>query len=759
MYEKTPFPRLASHALQAPIESKKTRAAPAYIAVPPPAAADTRPSQDANIGLIPRPLQPKRNRMSTSTTTSNAETLVADSMFSPTSQRLSFDSAIKRTPTPHDGEARQEHLETLEEQSPDVGADDESESQWSDVDEDEDAGHRMRNSSASVYSDPYQNDELHFAEPVGTRRRSNSSGLGFSIPEDNSAATLEPISKPSQESMAQSNRSGSDTDRGTSHRIRYVNSSESIRPQYMSVRPGTAQSQSASSLWSSNQSDIVAPLDMPRKRAHMHSASLNSYSALPRVPASHLSTIASESERETQFSSRFSQATGLASVPSPSLGNQTWPRKRRTTVSSSDYSAQDSSPIVPNSNSDYSVSSGSRPDLMRNNSAIPDPLFSSSQPIPQRPFQRGSSTDPAEHEDTIAELQAPPLRSQRSGYLNRNRSLSDLRPASKRSNYSNAETDRWSQGSSIFPQWAKSFYRRGGTGFLSANGSRVTLANPGYASTNVSRANISRPTTRGKLQRDESNAESYATRPESSNSNWETIAAESPASRFLPGVFRPRTLARAQTDVTVNTPSRGSLSIYEEAVEAPPSPSPQQHRLKHKSARQLRSHAPAHDLRAVARNQSCHSQLFTTPMSTDPSYISLPHLVPNKRLSQHLSAWRVPSIDEPFPADYLGKGNRQILAFCFGFLFPPIWIVAAFLSLPQRPVDPLREEFNAEVGDVTEIDEADKKSVVVLRDQWGWEDERRFLKARWWRTLNRIMSVVGVGLLAAIIALAVLAAT
>ena len=38
-------------------------------------------------------------------------------------------------------------------------------------------------------------------------------------------------------------------------------------------------------------------------------------------------------------------------------------------------------------------------------------------------------------------------------------------------------------------------------------------------------------------------------------------------------------------------------------------------------------------------------------------------------------------------------------------------------------------------------------------------EERMFLKARWWRTLNRIMSVVGILVIGAVIALAVVATT
>jgi len=149
------------------------------------------------------------------------------------------------------------------------------------------------------------------------------------------------------------------------------------------------------------------------------------------------------------------------------------------------------------------------------------------------------------------------------------------------------------------------------------------------------------------------------------------------------------------------------------------------------------------------------------PLSTDPSYISLPHLVQNQRLSRHLSLWRVPSIDEPFPREILGRGNRQMLAFCLGFLCPVLWMVAAFLPLPERPLGEhgYTDEHIWAAGAARHDSVAGgrgKERVgldAAIADGWSWEDEKRFLKARWWRTLNRVMSFVGVGILAAIVSL------
>lgn len=764
IYTKSPFPQSSSQILMPADENTPTRRAPS----PNPYLDQYKlAARDGPIVLAPKPLQLKRpNRLSNSTTTSNADTLAADSMFSPTSQRMSFDAPFKRAPTPLDPEL---HLEPLEEHSPersipDIESDSEESGQEQGVQRGDEADY---SETAASYNDPYRKNELHLPIiPPRSRPVSNSSALGFSIMPEPQVSSG-PASKLSKDSMTDSDpfivprqRSAS-----TEHNIiRYASSSESIRPQFVSMRPATAASQSASSLWTADSADIVPPLSMAKQRPHMHSQSLGSQPALNRAQVSFLSTIASESEREQHTSSRHSQTSALERYNPPQNVGGTWPR-RRLTVSSSNYSMpQESSHYTLPEDSTQSLGTDSegssynmsRPEVMRNESAIPPPLFSSSQPIPQRPFGRESS----ELEDTIAELQIPQLRPQRSGYnLRRQRSASDLRaqaadrPTSKRSNHSFADSDRWSQGSTIFPLWARAFYR-GRLGLASANHSRVTLAGPQNFSPNASHVTLAgppyepsqmslvRPHARNKHRRADTDTtmtlNTFLARAESTNSNWETIATESPVSRYVPSVFRPRTRARAQTDATVT--SRGSMSIYEMPTEEPTArPKGKQPFLRHGSQRNAQS-------RMVNRNTTAQTQHVPHPLSVEASFISFPRLVPNHRLTHHLNVWRVPSIDEPFPKEIFGRGNRQIVAFCLGFLFPPLWMLAAFLPLPESHVDSINEEV-AEM----DIDEATKQSVLVGVPQWGWEQERKFLKARWWRTLNRVMSVVGVGILAAIV--------
>ncbi|PNS13826.1 mRNA-decapping enzyme-like protein [Sphaceloma murrayae] len=779
IYSKSPFPSKPSQILEPSNENTRKLKDPVYIDVP---AANARPS--SREGATSRSHHYRRpNRTSVSTTASTADTLVADSLFSPTSRRFSVESVVKSPHPVYTIEGHGDHLEPLEEQSSDP-----AELQTSDLPDIPelpssvpDRPRHMAHSS-SVYSSVAL-DELSSETPRRNRPRSSSSGLGFCVSpisenENELDSYMGPKEQASQDSMAESARSGSSQERGTPHIIRYVSSNDSLQPQYASLRPAPYHSASASSLWSSDsigEAD-VPPLQIPRKRAHMHSASLNSYPSMTRIGASHLSTIASETE--------FPESSRVSQQQSPQMTGS-WPRRRRT-ITSSAYSESVASPKIVQSvkaSSSYdTMSSG-----IHSESAVPQPLFSSSAPIPQHPFNRMSSGQhTSEIDDTIGELQAPPLREKRSGYFVRKRSQSDLRPSSRQSNHTNqsaVETERWSTGSFIFPQWAKYFYGAGmpmlsakpsmqtlaakpslqtlgGPMYASANGSRITIAGPPYASIdgNISRSfDFSRPLTQPGHSRN-STVFTFMTRPESSHSNWETIPDESPASRLTSIFRRPRSM----TDGPNNT--RDSLSIFSEPPVHPTAPPAPQH--KQPSLRSSLRSSLRHPLRQnppkgkTPRKSSgrpsvnAHGhETRSSPLAGTPAYASFPTLIPNGRLMRSLTAWRVPSIDEPFPREILGRGNRQIVCFCLGFLLPPLWMLAAVLPLPKCG---WRDEREEEWG-VNEVIRDEKGNEIVVEQGWSWEDERRYLKANWWRNLNRVMSVVGVGILGAIIALAVLA--
>lgn len=127
-----------------------------------------------------------------------------------------------------------------------------------------------------------------------------------------------------------------------------------------------------------------------------------------------------------------------------------------------------------------------------------------------------------------------------------------------------------------------------------------------------------------------------------------------------------------------------------------------------------------------------------------------PRLHRDRRGSMAINTWSTPSFDEPFGKKPFSPVNRQILLFCTGFICPLLWFLAAFLSLPPQPAtfDPLS---SAEHGSVQPGTDA-RTAVAVIE-----YEERRYLKARWWRQLNRIMCVAGCAIIGAIIALVVIA--
>jgi hypothetical protein len=126
-----------------------------------------------------------------------------------------------------------------------------------------------------------------------------------------------------------------------------------------------------------------------------------------------------------------------------------------------------------------------------------------------------------------------------------------------------------------------------------------------------------------------------------------------------------------------------------------------------------------------------------------------PHLLPDRRVLQHSkSGWRAPSLDsrnEPV----FGRRNIQVYSFCFGFIFPLAWCIAAFLPLPPRPkMSPEMIEH-----------EADCDVEVALEVQCMNLQQRRHDNARWWRNLNRWMISLGVVIIVIIITLAAIGTT
>uniref|UniRef100_A0A8H4RH05 Serine-rich protein n=1 Tax=Cudoniella acicularis TaxID=354080 RepID=A0A8H4RH05_9HELO len=80
------------------------------------------------------------------------------------------------------------------------------------------------------------------------------------------------------------------------------------------------------------------------------------------------------------------------------------------------------------------------------------------------------------------------------------------------------------------------------------------------------------------------------------------------------------------------------------------------------------------------------------------------------------------------------------------------WMIAAFLPLPMNPMSEMRER---DPEHSTSNLDSSNNAVNDYTRQFGPTDERRYESAKWWRNLNRWMSVVGVLIIAAVVILVV----
>lgn len=407
--------------------------------------------------------------------------------------------------------------------------------------------------------------------------------------------------------------------------------------------------------------------------------------------------------------------------------------------------------------------------LFREESAKPQPLFKTPgsapgqedrkydgplPPIPPIPPSRDSD----ENFDTVSELQSPPLREQRSGYSLRARSNSTpSRSQSRRSNShsrhlsqaSYVDSDRGSHGSSIFPVWAKQFYKHN-VPLMSA--SKVSLTGyvppPGRPGPSHLR-NDSQWTERSITSR--------------LGTGYSEIEGASPrSSHFLPSIFRPRTRERSNTGGKKLQKGKGRASQDEAsrsdsmAIHTDPLPQGGTTEAGHPRYGELKdSHEQRRPLpRKYSKQKQWNDMTFPRPMTKDRlsdfgMHVHEPHLGPSKRISNRLSIWRAPSFVESLDTLVRSRTNRQILLFALGFVIPVFWMIAAVLPIPKRPItaDQLEKSLGGSEDDV---------AAAMMKHEAGdaekrWKDEKMFLKARWWRSLNRIMSIVGLLVIGAVV--------
>jgi hypothetical protein len=187
------------------------------------------------------------------------------------------------------------------------------------------------------------------------------------------------------------------------------------------------------------------------------------------------------------------------------------------------------------------------------------------------------------------------------------------------------------------------------------------------------------------------------------------LGSESPnTDNFPQAIFSPRRRAReVQPNMGQRSPDQASMEI---------SPAPQ-----------------GYDYR-----------VFRT-LKQKTSSIWSPHLQTDRRATRY-SVWDPPSVSWSADSGILGKRNAQVLLFIIGFIFPLGWMVAAFLPLPTNP-----KHLDVENGDNKYT-----STHPAFRRQKYAVDESRYESARWWRNLNRGMSIVGLLIIGAVVALAVI---
>jgi hypothetical protein len=709
------------------------------------------------------------------TTTSAADTYYNDDSFSPISDRFSTDGTLRNTPTPFASEEREK--ERLQEEALPAVVETSFESSTIRPVSSSSGSRPDTRSSDTARENIVPNPQHGRSGSVATRSVSGSSGPNVEVYD---------VSSPSQYSSTPPERSGSNS----YNVVHYAKSNESMTSvQYAQVRPPTAQSLSASSAWSSSEAENLPPLSVTKKRSHMHSASAGA------VRLSNLSTIASESEPSSQsiireMSSSTADIFTSPPVVLPSSQSGNW-YVRRQTIGSSSYSS-----IMTDSNYETISTESSRWELNRENSAVPEALFSSSprdtqelsSPMVLHPSSSGihevPAENPSEQDDTIAELQSHPLRTQRSGLKSRGRAASEPRPVSARSNHTLASTynpDRGSHGSTIFPQWAKSFYR-GKLHFPHGNESTASLAvSDGHNPVQPSASSMHMMPW-SHHRRWESAGNSLMSLQQS---HGETPHSNSPkSSHFLPSIFRPyrtRTnMNQSQSTNTMSVVTRSSsladLYVDESRLDfldndndgASSSSSSTDSMIitaiprngRHNSVPAFqppRRQKTVNSGRAIPRDQTYTSSNYPQSLTASHMFNTPPHLTPSRRLSHRLSTWRAPSFDEALNTLIFSRGNRQILFFCLGFLCPFFWMVAAFLPLPHRPMETMMNNLESPQGFPETEAEKSHYPRGLQAEMRNWNLERKYLKARWWRNLNRIMSFVGVAMIGAIIALAIIA--
>ncbi|KAI9826829.1 MAG: hypothetical protein M1832_005768 [Thelocarpon impressellum] len=136
---------------------------------------------------------------------------------------------------------------------------------------------------------------------------------------------------------------------------------------------------------------------------------------------------------------------------------------------------------------------------------------------------------------------------------------------------------------------------------------------------------------------------------------------------------------------------------------------------------------------------------YRRPITDDWS----PRLQPNRRTARY-SVWEAPQLPDKAETSLISRRGMQVICFCLGFIFPLAWMLAAVLPLPRDPrkTPPSKGKSRGDAN--ADIEKALDRDVGII-------DEIEFEHARWWRNVNRIMSIAGLLILVAIIVMVVTA--
>lgn len=128
-----------------------------------------------------------------------------------------------------------------------------------------------------------------------------------------------------------------------------------------------------------------------------------------------------------------------------------------------------------------------------------------------------------------------------------------------------------------------------------------------------------------------------------------------------------------------------------------------------------------------------------------------PHLRRDVRAQNRYSIWDTPSVAWSAESGVFGRRNVQVVFFVMGFIFPFAWMIGAVLPLPKpSPLAMVQRDSSYSDLAVRQQSHEYERHIESV-------DELRYENARWWRMLNRIMSVVGLLIIAAVVTLVVLA--